>query len=1125
MIFFLRTTLVILLLNIPVFSGVTYAQGTDNYNVDMPSMPYLSPEAASLGKYGDIPVSEYTGVPQIEIPLHTVKSGNLELPITLSYHASGIKVQQEATWVGLGWDLMAGGCINRIISGEYDEYVSSMVSEEDWQLLLSENPGIEPYAFEHSGFFGEPAPDNISHSMLFELSHRRHEPDLFQANFCGHSFTFYVHPHTGDIVITGKENGNYKIERTPVFGHITDWKITDNTGIEYFFEEKGTESIHTQAYQSSFISSWFITKMKHPIKGEITFVYENNQSVIHVVPPIFESQTRSTDAGVYIRKVLGYDPNPSQMVTTDPQIPSIVQSSIQYFDADLYKRYLKEIVTESEKVMFCAHSARSDISGDARSLDTIRVISLMNDSEVKKSILFNYSYFTSDSSGNECSLYNGIITGDRKIKRLRLDSLHVNDQKYGFSYNNQILLPKKTSYSQDFWGYYNGKNNSSLLCTANVRERAQNPTALVLGNANRFVDTTYIQAGMLTAITYPTGGRSEFSFESNTFVDKQHNEWYPLANNITHTITQSLTTHVAYANQNSSASDKKKQFVIQEPTNVHIAFSTRGTDSETNIHSAYGRLQRVFPEINDTILLHSFSVPNVLDHNYYNDSLDTLLSSGTYEIMADFMIPPYLGTWDDETHSTVTISYIEKYNNNSITYNGINYGGGLRIREIRNYDEDNNLTSTTSYEYTQDDGSTSGINMLPLPRIDDDVTYIKGSIIIPCYQECFFHMWFTNTINSAVNVNTFTSLNSVPVGYSQVTVTKNDSRTVSKYYNWPPIDYEHLKKGVAYDNLLNGTIKERNIFSRNGTLYQRQLWDYELLVDSTTTINAYAKDFAMGAEVSLDEYGLDNFMRYRIIIYPFINQRIVSSSEICETRRGNSAVRDSVSYIYDNKYQPSLITKATEHAGVNETVSVKYPYDTAFSNVAVYDSMLCRNMLSYPIETIKSVGGQTVSRSRNDYSLQNNLPLLTSRKWAQGSQQYMERIAMRYDSIGNCIEAMRNDGEPVTYLWSYRNTLPVAKIEGMGYDDVVSIISSSVNTALINSVLPGDTILQSIRNSLSGHDVLVTTYTYDPLVGILSETAPNGETTTYEYDSIGRLIRVKDHRGKTINSYEYNYAH
>ena len=40
-------------------------QGADNYKVDLPSMPYLSPEAASLGKYGEIPVSEYTGVSQI----------------------------------------------------------------------------------------------------------------------------------------------------------------------------------------------------------------------------------------------------------------------------------------------------------------------------------------------------------------------------------------------------------------------------------------------------------------------------------------------------------------------------------------------------------------------------------------------------------------------------------------------------------------------------------------------------------------------------------------------------------------------------------------------------------------------------------------------------------------------------------------------------------------------------------------------------------------------------------------------------------------------------------------------------------------------------------------------------
>ena len=47
---------------IACLSITLFAQGTDNYNVDLPSMPYLSPEAASLGKYGDIPVSEYTMV-------------------------------------------------------------------------------------------------------------------------------------------------------------------------------------------------------------------------------------------------------------------------------------------------------------------------------------------------------------------------------------------------------------------------------------------------------------------------------------------------------------------------------------------------------------------------------------------------------------------------------------------------------------------------------------------------------------------------------------------------------------------------------------------------------------------------------------------------------------------------------------------------------------------------------------------------------------------------------------------------------------------------------------------------------------------------------------------------------
>lgn len=1112
--------IIIVVLCLAASFSTLYGQEFSNYEVSIPNMPYLSPEAASLGKYGEIPVSEYTGVPQLEIPLHTIKSGNIELPISLSYHASGIKVNQEATWVGLGWDLMAGGCINRLVSGEYDENISSSVSWEDRKGLFDEYSGSEPCSDIICGYIQGGREGYWTPFMLSELSRKKYEPDIFTANFCGHSLQFYIHPHSQEPIIIGKESGNYIIKKYPENGRIREWSITDNKGTVYYFGEQGAEISSTHSGETTYISSWFITKIKDAVKGEIDLIYSDSLFRIHTIPPLSESLTESEDIGIHNSVVTGRDFYPSGTGTHIPTIPNTVQSSIQHYDACLDKRYLKKIITENSYVEFCISGGRMDISGDSRKLDSIRIKSITGDGTIKRTISFDYSYFHGTQGGPDNPLYNPYVAGETKYYRLKLDSLSINDQRYIFTYDNTILLPKKTSYSQDFWGYYNGQPNKSLLCTANIRERCTNPTAKVLGDANRFVGADFIQAGMLTSVCYPTGGCSEFEFEPNTFVDQHYNEWYPLANQVTSTISSFQTTHEAICSQFSEETDNTKHFEISEPTNVTLSFSVRVADSETEIHKAFALLRQVRPAIGDTLTLHTFFIPEDYgNNNRFQFEMDTLLSNGIYEIQAGFRETPYQGDWDEETHSTLKASYIEEETSFQTTYDGVSYGGGLRIKAIRNYDENHHLIATTLYDYSLDDGTTSGLIMLPPPRVDNDIAYTKGSSIIPGEQTSFFYEWHTSSIASAADVNVFTSINSVPVGYSRVTVLKNGCKTVSLFYNQPPTCYSHEKKTPAYGNLMNGFIREKKLYDRDGELYQIQKWDYEMLVDSSTTVNAYVKDFAMGAVLSLEDWQLALFDRYRLIVYPFLTQRIVPRQEVTKIRYGEEFVCDTVSYSYNNDYLPSVIRKTTEYPGIYQTFNITYPHDHAS---AICDTMINRNMMAIPIETFEKIGGQTIARSRNVYSLVGRgKPVITSRQWAQGNTPYQDRLTLRYDDNGNHIEAMLSDGKPICFLWAYGNTLPVARVEGINYDNLTAMLPDDFVSALAESNNP-ENFLSILRNVLNGQDVLIYTFTYDPIFGLLTESAPNGNTVSYEYDSYGRLLNAKDLNGNTTNRYEYH---
>ena len=84
-----------------------------------------SPEAARMRRYTDHPVALNTGVLSVNIPLYTMSVGGYSLPIALSYHAAGIKADDEHCETGLGWSLLGGGCISRSVIGVPDEQAKS----------------------------------------------------------------------------------------------------------------------------------------------------------------------------------------------------------------------------------------------------------------------------------------------------------------------------------------------------------------------------------------------------------------------------------------------------------------------------------------------------------------------------------------------------------------------------------------------------------------------------------------------------------------------------------------------------------------------------------------------------------------------------------------------------------------------------------------------------------------------------------------------------------------------------------------------------------------------------------------------------------------------------------------
>ncbi|HET6996076.1 MAG TPA: DUF5977 domain-containing protein, partial [Chitinophagaceae bacterium] len=126
-----------------------------------------------------------------------------------------------------------------------------------------------------------------------------------------------------------------------------------------------------------------------------------------------------------------------------------------------------------------------------------------------------------------------------------------------------------------------------------------------------------------------------------------------------------------------------------------------------------------------------------------------------------------------------------------------------------------------------------------------------------------------------------------------------------------------------------------------------------------------------------------------------------------------------------------------------------------------------------------------------------------------------------YDEYGNILETQGIDGLKSAFIWSYFKSRLVAKVTGTSYSAIEPIINQQLLTysPLGDQQLLGE--IDKLRIQLP--NAFVTTYLYEPKADLELKQIkdPNGISTFYEYDAMGRLARTRDNNNKIITQLEY----
>lgn len=1127
-----------------------------------------SPEVFAITKYGGLPINESTGKMIFNLPIYTYKAGNLNMPISLNYMGNGVKVNDLSTWTGINWTLHTGGVITRTVHHNPDEYAYHRIFEEDVNAL--------------NLYYPEDDADTLY--IIYNLIQNNQydtEFDIFNYSFLNYSGSFYLDKNYNPVSING--DVDLKIE---ILGNRTSnkenllfdkhFKITTPDGVSYYFGLNATQdtervivgplhSISTPLATTSF----YLYKIVHPLGDTIFLDYNFDTGYSVIENTNYRSQRYEVGSGVFLEPdtIIDNDitsttfgmpiPNPNFEKKEWEGMQTTTTKLNMYRSVYLSKIHSNKSNLEVHFETNASYNARFNFD---KVLDKITVQNKNQDLVFQTDLAY---YF------NE---YNGIK------QRFFLNRVEINQpfdttsnnmsrkyQKYQFYYKNLPNLPRRLSNSQDHFGYYNAKNNATLL-------PLPMPRYLLYGSffgegADRNSDFETRTTGVLTKIKYPTGGHTNIEYEAPQYKEEVKSTAY------LDTYANGFNAHIdvlqatwALGNTidlNGNLENENGVFKTQDITmNLEVLSAQQITHNHELVEIKINDVTNPNNIQSDTInvMLNPTAEANIVDGNFIisQDYQLRLLQGHSYTIQLKLNIS---NGYTNPTKARLYFTYIsgEELVN----------GNGIRVKRISDFEND--ITSppinTKRYYYTK----AQNIGKNPLKYVE---TYIKPQYVQPSaflVKKCSGESSNSLDLSCRAEARPGDILLSRPLNKNQQLINQYENVTVSyggddfekggvekqfgkdifevvenmkdpEIWSYRHEDMLRKYRGSSWSSVFNGQLLEESVLSKNnGNLFKIRQTNFHKAYTNVNHIscilmNIYG-DYGPGPSFPYKNVGLGRYSIFErklflktttikeyIDPYPLIENILGLLSDesnyrqivTTKTQKFNASFKGLIT---EEKIEPTSKgnTKLTKFHYVDDRNTLSGLDATSLS---IYSDLFQKHIVNSPIQIENYIVKNNVENllftkrilyDNWDTSINSNYLTLPKKiQTAKGNNALEDRIVFEnYDTQGNLTEVSYKGGAKIKYTYNGRNQV-IEKIENYIAPIFVDIDST-------------DSAIDCPRASAYPNSI-VTTYAYDPTTHLLiSSTNTKCETTYYEYDSFQRLKYIKDKDGNILKEMDNNY--